>query len=170
MKILIPVVVALCAAASMALGQAEAPLSDQMIGEWVLQGRIGKKENTTHDVKAEWVLNREYVRIHEVSREKNEKGAPAYEAIIFVQWDSKKSEYSLLWLDSTEGGGVSADGIAHGKPEGDRIPFLFKDSGSGGIRNTFIYDKSTDTWQWIIDNLSGDKATRFADVRLTKKK
>ena len=153
----------------MALGQAEAPLSDQMIGDWVLQGKIGKKE-TTHDVKAEWVLNREYVQIHEVSREKNEKGAPAYEAIIFVQWDPKRSEYSCLWLDSTEGGGLSAEGIAHGKPEADRIPFLFKGSGDESIRNTFIYDKSSGTWQWLIDNLSGDKTVRFADVRLTKKK
>jgi hypothetical protein len=169
MKIFVPVIGALCAAASLAMGQAEAPLSDQMIGDWVLQGRIGKKE-TTHDVKAEWVLNREYVQIHEVSQEKNEKGAPAYEAIIFVQWDPKKSEYSCFWLDSTEGGGISAEGIAHGKPKGDTIPFLFKGSGDDGIRNTFIYDKSTDTWQWVIDNLSGDKATRFADVRLTKKK
>src|SRR6185437_12575671 len=101
----------------------------------------GKKENTTHDVEAKWVLNREYVRIHEVSREKGEKGAPAYEAIIFFQWDAKKNQDDVLWLDSTEGGGITGDGIAHGKPEGDRIPILFKDTGNGGIRNTFIYDK-----------------------------
>jgi hypothetical protein len=169
MKIFTPVVGFFCAVASMAFGQTEAPLSDQMIGNWVLQGTIGKKE-TTHDVKAEWVLNREYVQIHEVSREKNEKGAPAYEAIIFIQWDPKKSEYSCLWLDSTEGGGLSAEGMAHGKPEADRIPFLFKGPGNDGIRNTFVYDKGTGSWQWIIDNLSGDKATRFADVRLTKQK
>ena len=153
----------------MAFGQAEAPLSDQMIGDWVLQGRIGKKE-TTHDVKAEWVLNHEYVRLHEVSREKNEKGAPAYEAIIFVEWNPKTSEYLCLWLDSTEGGGLSAEGIAHGKPEADRIPFLFKGSGDESTKNTFIYDKSSGTWQWIIDNISGSKSERFADVRLTKKK
>jgi hypothetical protein len=71
----------LCNHAASALG-AEPPADDhwlsRLVGHWVLAGRIAGKE-TTHDVDGEWVLNHLYVRIHEVSREKDPKGQPAYE-------------------------------------------------------------------------------------------
>ena len=45
------------------------PLLDRMTGHWVLQGMIAGRE-TTHDVEVEWVLGHEYLRLHEISREK----------------------------------------------------------------------------------------------------
>lgn len=59
------------------------PLLDRLSGNWILQGTIAGHE-TTHDIESEWVLNHEYLRLHETSREKNAKGQPAYEAIIFI--------------------------------------------------------------------------------------
>jgi len=99
-------------------------LLDHVAGQWVLQGTIAGKQ-TTHDVQAEWVLKREYWRLQEVSREKDAKGDPAYEAIVFVSWAPKTQEYICLWLDSTAGGGLSARGLAHGKKSGGSLPFLF---------------------------------------------
>ena len=61
-------------------------------------------QQTAHNVQADWVLKREYLSIHEVSQEKDAKGDPAYEAIVFVSWDPKTQEYACLWLDSTGGG------------------------------------------------------------------
>src|SRR5205807_106717 len=72
-------------------------LLGKLTGHWVLRGTIGKK-TITHDVNAKWVLNEEYVEIHELSREKNKKGKPQYEAIVLVGWDPKKQEYASLWL------------------------------------------------------------------------
>ena len=61
------------------------PLLDHLIGKWVLRGTIaGKRRRTT---SFEWVLGHQYVRLHEVSREKNAKGQAAYEAIVFIGWD-----------------------------------------------------------------------------------
>jgi hypothetical protein len=56
-------------AAPVALAQFQAKnapeaLMDKMTGHWVMIGTIGKKQ-TTHDVDVDWVLKREYVRIHE---------------------------------------------------------------------------------------------------------
>src|SRR6266568_5078473 len=59
------------------------PLLDHLAGNWILQGTIAGHE-TTHDIESEWVLNHEYLRIHEASREKNAQGQPAYEAIVFI--------------------------------------------------------------------------------------
>lgn len=147
--------------------RAEVQLLDRLAGDWVLQGTIGGKQ-TTHDVHADWVLNREYLRVHEVSREKNPTGSPAYEAIVFISWDVKAQEYVCLWLDSTAGGGLSAQGLGHAKRSGDSIPFIFTISPSNFLRNTFTYDGGANTWTWLIDDVTSGKADQFANVKLSR--
>jgi hypothetical protein len=145
------------------------PLLDSFIGAWVLQGSIAGRE-TAHDVVSEWVLNHQYVRFHEVSREKNAKGQAAYEAIVFIGWDQASSQYACLWLDSTGGGGLSAQAIGFGKRSGDEIAFLFKGQDGSVFHTTFAYAKGTDTWQWLMDGEEGGKLQPFARVRLTRRK
>jgi hypothetical protein len=41
-------------------------------------------EETTRDIVGEWVLNHQYFRIHEVSREVRPNGQPGYEADFFI--------------------------------------------------------------------------------------
>jgi hypothetical protein len=144
------------------------PLLDLMTGNWLLQGTIAGHADTTHDIEAEWVLNHEYVRIHEASREKNAQGQPAYEAIVFIGWDTASSQYTCLWLDTTGGNGLSGDAIGHGKRTGDEIAFFFE-SKDGNFHTTFAYNKSTGTWQWIMDNEIGGKLSPFARLKLTRK-
>jgi hypothetical protein len=134
-----------------------------------MSGTIGGKL-TMHDLDADWVLKREYIRLHEVSREKDTSGAPAYEAIVFLSWDAKKGEYSCLWLDNTAGGALSSEGIAHGKPAADAIPLVFTIAGKESLHTTFRYDASADSWQLTIDDVTKGKNERFADVRLTQSK
>jgi len=154
------------------------PLLERLAGSWTLRGTIAGHE-TTHDIESEWLLNHEYLRLHETSREKNAQGLPAYEAIVFIEWDESSMEYKCLWLDSTTGGGLSAP-IARGKRGNDEITFLFRDKDdkdkgkddkeqSSGVHTTFAYNKSTDTWSWLIDNDYGGKLTSFARVKLTRK-
>jgi len=169
-KILMAVVsltlVALPAAAQQSTFQD--PLLDHLIGTWVLRGTIGGNE-TTHDIIADWVLGHEYVRLHEVSREKNAEGQPAYEAIVFIGWDQPSAGYACLWLDSTGGGGLTGQAIGHAKRESDKITFLFKGAVGSLFHTTFVYDKATDTWQWKMDGEEGGKLTPFARVKLTRK-
>ncbi len=144
-------------------------LLDRLAGSWVLEGTIAGRP-TTHDIESEWVLRHEYLRLHETSREKNDQGQPAYEAIVLIEWDESASEYRCMWLDSTSGGGLSAQGIAHGKRDKDEIAFLFKDKDAdSGVRTTFAYSRATDSWSWLIDNESGGKRRPFARVKLTRR-
>jgi hypothetical protein len=144
------------------------PLLDCLIGHWVLKGTIGGKE-TTHDIAAEWVLGHQYVRIHELSREKGANEQAAYEAIVFIGWDQPSSEYACLWLDSTGGGGISAPAIGHGKRGGDEIPFIFRESdGSISFKNTFSFDRSANSWVWLMDNVQNGKSVPFARLKLTR--
>jgi hypothetical protein len=144
------------------------PLLDHFVGKWVLQGTIGGSA-TTHDIVAEWVLGHEYVRLHEVSREKDAKGLAAYEAIVFIGWDQPSSQYACLWLDSTGGGGLTGQAIGHAKRDGDKIAFLFKGADGSFFHTTFVYSQSTDTWQWLMDGEEGGKLQPFARVKLTRK-
>jgi hypothetical protein len=148
------------------------PLLDRLSGNWILQGTIAGHE-TTHDIESEWVLNHEYLRLHETSREKNAQGQPAYEAIVFIEWDGSSNEYKCLWLDSTGGGGLSAPS-APGKRGNDEITFLFREKDKDkdqetGVHTTFAYNKTADTWSWLIDNEEAGKRTPFARVKLTRK-
>ncbi|MGH9873510.1 MAG: hypothetical protein ACRD9S_13750 [Pyrinomonadaceae bacterium] len=163
-----------CLVVPAALAQSQASsapeaLLDTMTGHWVMTGTIGKKP-TTHDVDVDWVLKREYIRIHEVSRDKDPSGGIGYEAWIYIVWDAKKSEYAVMWLDNTAATNFAAEGIGHAKPDGDRIPFIFKDADGSGIHTTFAYDRAKDTWSWTIDNLDkAGKSSSFAKLTLTRK-
>jgi len=163
--------VALCSFSTATEGPSAAAirLLDHLAGRWVLQGTIAKK-HTTHDVEAKWVLNREYLQLHEVSREKNASGDPAYEAIIYISWDAKTQQYICMWLDSTAGGGLSAEGLAHGKLAGNTILFIFTTSPTDQIHTTFSYDQTRDSWRWLIDNVENSRSQHFANVTLTRQK
>jgi hypothetical protein len=144
------------------------PLLDRLAGSWILQGTIAGHE-TTHDIESEWVLSHEYLRLHETSPERDVQGQPAYEAIVFVEWDESSNEYRCLWLDSTGGGGLSVP-TAQGKRGSDEIVFLFRDKDKdSGVHTMFAYSKGADSWSWLIDNESGGKLTSFARVKLTRK-
>ncbi|MBI3715881.1 MAG: hypothetical protein HY255_07810 [Betaproteobacteria bacterium] len=145
------------------------PLLERLAGTWVLRGTIARKQ-TTHDVVADWMLDHQYLRIHEVSREKNDKGKPQYEAVVLIGWDANTSSYQCLWLDTTGGDGLRAEGIGQGKRDGDAIPFIFKErDGSISFSNTFSFDKTDDSWSWKMDNIKDGKAIPFGLVKLTRR-
>lgn len=162
-------VVALILAASSLRAQSLAAdsLFDRLIGRWVLRGTIAH-QTTTHDVTFEWMLGREYVQMHEVSRERAATGGPAYEAIVLFGRDSRSGEYGCLWLDNTGAGAFDAQGIGRGAVVGDPIPFLFKYSDTDRFHTTFVYHRTTDSWQWHMDNDSAGVRRPFARVELTR--
>ena len=157
--------------ASMASAQTLRPpseLLDRITGTWVLEGTIAGKK-TTHDVVATWVLNGQYVQLHEVSREQDAQGRPAYEALVYLTWEPSRGEYSCLWLDSTSNFGLSNGVLGRAKPSGDELQLLFKYRDGSTFHTTFSYDKKADTWQWKMDGEEKDKLVPFARVTLRHK-
>ena len=143
-------------------------LLDRLAGNWVLSGALAGQE-TTHDISAEWALNRGYLRIHEISRAKAPSGAPIYEAIVFVSHNTKTDDYTCLWLDSTSNEGLVAEGFGHAKRSENALPFVFRDAnGQVSFENTFVYDPSSDSWKWIMDNVEAGKRKPFGRVTLVR--
>jgi hypothetical protein len=143
-------------------------LFDRMIGEWVLTGTIAHQQ-TTHEVTFAWVLGREYVQMHEVSRDRSGNG-PAYEAVVLFGRDPRTGEYGCLWLDNTDAGAFDPAGIGRGRVAGDSIPFLFRYSATDRFHTTFVYDRVRDSWQWHMDNDSAGVRRPFARVMLTRQR
>lgn len=144
-------------------------LMEKMTGKWVMRGTIDG-EKVTHDVVVDRILNKGYVRIHEIAREKDAKGEPAYEAWIHIAWDKANEEFVVMWLDNTGVTNFSDDGVGHGKPTDDTIPFIWKLADGSGIRNTFTYDRKVNSWSWSIDNVDkSGKSSPFGRVTLKRK-
>jgi hypothetical protein len=100
------------------------PLLDHLAGKWLLQGTVGKQP-VTHDFDAEWVLQNHYLRFREVSREKNDKGEPEYEATVFVGWNEKTRQYACVWMDVY--GGATSESIGLATPQENELAFVFTD-------------------------------------------
>jgi hypothetical protein len=142
---------------------------DHLIGAWVLHGTIAQQQ-TTHDVTFTWMLGREYVQMHEVSRERNADGSPQYEAVVLFARDPKTGEYASMWMDNTAAAAFPQEGIGRGAATGDSIPFVFHYTNvpAESFHTTFVYHRRTDSWEWHMDDDSAGVRRPFARVRLTR--
>jgi hypothetical protein len=155
-------------AASIASAQTSRPpgeLLERIAGRWVLEGTISGK-TTTHDVVATSVLNGQYVQLHEVSREQDAQGRPAYEALVYLTWEEARGEYSCLWLDSTGNAGLSNGVIGRAKPSDDELRLLFKYPDGSTFHTTFAYDRTAETWQWKMDGEEKGQLAPFARMMM----
>ncbi len=142
-------------------------LLDHLAGRWVMTGTIAGQE-ITHDLTARWVLGGHYLFFHEIARERDENGDPAYESMVYFGWDEAGERLVCLWLDVTGGGGLVPDGLGYGKPEGDRIPLVWGEAADSQIHNTFTYQREQDQWTWQIDNVRQGQPSNFARVVLSR--
>jgi ketosteroid isomerase-like protein len=140
---------------------------DLLTGDWVMTGTIAGNE-VVHDVDADWVLAGHYLRFHDFSREREESGARAYEATVYIGWDAQTERFVCLWLDVTGGDGLASGVLGYAAPEGDTIPFVFGE-GESQIHNTFVYHRGADAWEWTIVNVRGDERREFARVTLQRR-
>ena len=142
------------------------PILDRLTGHWVLRGEIAGKP-TTHDVDGEWVIQHHYVQLHEVSRDKDAKGQPQYEAMILVGYRDATKTYTCVWLDLYGGAAIESIGVA--EPAENKLPFVFKDEkGEVSFRNDFVYDPGAKTWEWRMDNIDKGVAKPFGRVKLSR--
>jgi hypothetical protein len=143
-------------------------LFPRLTGHWVLRGTIARQQ-TTHDVTFDWLLGHEYLQMHEISREKDAKGGPAYEAVVLFARDPKTGAYACLWLDNTGVSAFDPAGVGRGSVAGDSVPFLFRYTATDRFHTTFVYDRAKDSWQWHMDNDSAGVRRPFARVTLTRR-
>ena len=55
------------------------------------------------------------------------------------------------------------------KRSANSLPFVFRDAnGQVSFENTFVYDPTSDSWNWVMDNVAAGKRKPFGRVTLVK--
>ena len=135
-----------------------------MKGNWALQGKIVGRD-AHHEVRAEWVLDHQFLYIHEGTA----AGAPSaehrYEASWYLGYDPVSERYVLHLLDVF--GGRFSETLGYGTRDGDSIRFIFEYP-DGPFHTTYRWSPQNDSWQWLMEQKDkSGKWTTFADLKLT---
>lgn len=144
-------------------------LLNHLTGKWLLTGRIDGKQ-VKHDIQAGWVLGHEYFQFKETSRERDAKGKPEYEAVVYITYNQANSQYDCLWLDNTSNAGLSNGIIAHAKKEPNQLALKFKFSEHFNFYTTFFYNPAQQTWKWSMTSEDKGKKETFANAVMRKAK
>jgi hypothetical protein len=141
-------------------------LLDRMVGNWKLTGRIAG-QSAEHSVTAEWVLNHQFLLIHEKSSMPAEDQVP-YEAMIFVGYDNTSERYVVHWIDVF--GGRIDETLGYGRRDGSSIRLTFEYP-DGPFHTAFIWDEQSQSWRWEMDGKGSDGQWKeFARMALSRAK
>jgi len=66
------------------------------------------------------VLGGNYLYFHEIARDRDESGDPAYDSSVYFGRDEASERLVCFWLDVTCGVGLVPDGLGCGKQSGAR--------------------------------------------------
>jgi hypothetical protein len=150
------------------------PLLENLVGEWTLTGKVAGR-TADHTVQAEWILNHQFLRIHEKDSgrlppaDQSQKGGTApYEAIVMVGYDNTSLRYVTHWTDIY--GGRFSETLGYGARDGNKINFVFEYP-DGPFHTTFSWKPDTHEWQWLMQtrNKAGDWV-EFANLTLVRHK
>jgi hypothetical protein len=141
------------------------PLLDQMTGAWNLTGKVMGR-SADHVVEVEWVLNHQFLRIHEKDRSPAATAAVPYEAMIMVGYDNTSERYVAHWNDIY--GGRFSETLGYGTRSGNDIRFDFEYP-DGPFHTTFRWLAESHQWAWLMEtkNKSG-QWTEFAMLVLAR--
>jgi hypothetical protein len=141
-------------------------LLDHMEGSWNLTGTV-HGQNASHIVEAAWVLNHQFLQIHEKDQAPaGAKGNPPYEALVMIGYDNASDRYVVHWNDIY--GGRFSETLGYGTKTKNEIEFVFEYP-DGPFHTTFRWLPEKKQWEWLMR--TKDKAgiwTNFAHFTLTR--
>jgi hypothetical protein len=122
-------------------------LLDNMTGTWSVSGKVMGR-TADHTVEPEWVLNHQFLRIHEKDRNPAANGTVRYEAIIMVAYDNVSERYVAHWNDIY--GGRFSETLGYGTCNGNDIRFVFEYP-DGPFHTTFRWLSDPHQWTWLME-------------------
>jgi hypothetical protein len=140
-------------------------LADHLSGAWKVEGQVMGRE-AHHEVNAEWVLNHQFLKIHEKTAATAPASEHRYEALWFLGYDTVSERYVLHLIDIF--GGRFSETLGYGVRSNNEIRFVFEYP-DGPFHSTFRWSQETATWQWLLEQKDKDgKWTTFADLKLSQ--
>lgn len=154
-----------------AMAQAPANWADGFIehlaGSWTLTGKVGASD-AHHDVRAEWVLNKQFLRIEEKTSANAPAGERRYDSIWYLGYDPVSERYVLHLMDTF--GARFSETLGYGVREGNEIKFVFEYP-DGPFHNTYRWNPEEKSWQWLMEQKDKNgKWAPFANLKLTQRR
>jgi hypothetical protein len=138
-------------------------LLEHMAGDWRLSGSA-MGETSEHQVHVDWVLNHQFLRIHEKAVAPSKAGL-LYEAMVMVGYDNTSERYVAHWIDVF--GGRWSETLGYGRRDGNTIEFLFEYP-DGPFRTAFRWEPESKSWHWRMRQKDKSGTWRdFANLTLT---
>jgi len=120
-------------------------LVERLPGKWRLRGTL-VGEAVDHSVQIDWVLNHQFLRLHEKAAAPSKSGL-LYEAMVFIGRDNASERYVAHWIDVF--GGRFSETLGYGRRDGTTIEFLFEYP-DGPFRTSFRWDPEGKSWHWLM--------------------
>ena len=140
-------------------------LAEHMAGTWKLEGQVMGRE-AHHEVHADWVMNHQFLRIHEKTADSAPKTERPYEAFWFLGYDPVSERYVLHLMDVF--GARYSETLGYGTRRGNEIRFVFEYP-EGPFHTTYLWNPEKDTWGWLLEQKDqNSKWATFASFKLTR--
>jgi len=119
-----------------------------------------------HEVKAEWVLNHQFLLLHEKTAGDAPKTEQTYDAFWFLGYDPVSERYVLHLMDTF--GARYSETLGYGMRAGNGIRFVFEYP-DGPFHTTYLLHPEKDVWEWLMEQKDKNgKWTSFAHLKLTR--
>ena len=144
-------------------------LLDHLVGKWVATG-IVHGNPATLNIEAEWVLEHQYLRIHEQGAE-NVPGMPfPFEGVLFVGYQQTGKRYVAHEM-TVWGGDDPTEGFLHAIRTGDEIKLVGKDGTEVMRVQRFTWDPVSRSWHIESRPVkAGKEGEPFIDLTATAAK
>jgi uncharacterized protein DUF1579 len=140
-------------------------LVDHLAGTWKVQGQVVGRE-AHHQVRAEWVLHHQFLRIEEKTSADAPRTESPYEALWFLGYDEVSERYVLHLIDVF--GARYSETLGYGTRDGNQIRFVFEYP-DGPFHTTFRWNPDKDSWEWLLEQKDKNgKWASFADLSFTR--
>ena len=138
-------------------------LADHVTGDWNLTGQV-MGQQAHHKVHAEWMLNRQFLRIDEDTVPDAPQSERRYNAVWFLGYDSVSERYVVHLLDGL--GARFSETLGYGIRSGNQLQFVFEYP-DGPFHTTFQWNPETKQWKWLMEQKGNDgKWESFANLDL----
>jgi hypothetical protein len=121
-------------------------LLDRFVGKWEV-GAVVYGQKFTLDREADWVLNHQYLRVHEKSREVIPWLKAPFERLVFIGYNHRSKRYVVQEM-TVHGADVpfEPEGFAYGSRTGDELTMDIKNGAEVAIRGRWTWDRASSTW------------------------
>jgi hypothetical protein len=155
-------IIVLCGFASAQAAPWHDDLADAMAGTWRADGEVMGK-TAHHIVEADWILNHQFLRLHETTAPDAPAVEKRYEALWFLGYDPISERYVLHLMDVF--GARFSETLGYGIRSGNEIRFVFEYP-DGPFHTTWIVGKSSSQWRMEQKDKDG-KWSSFADLKIS---